>query len=137
MGTVHDLYKRIYGYKTDEININGLRFWHLESMLNQAADLLDRCIRDRAEYYQLSISQALLDLEIQQAEQDDAILRNELKKGLYNYPENATEQVDNDLNDPKSYEAWLNDTVNRMDDVFKLTRKVINQIRKWLLITWP
>jgi hypothetical protein len=44
------------------------RKWHVEALLNQAAVLLDRCIRDRAEYCELLGRRALLDLEIKQAQ---------------------------------------------------------------------
>ena len=39
------------------------RWWHVEPLLNQAADLLDRCLRDRAEYDGLASSSALLDVQ--------------------------------------------------------------------------
>ena len=40
--------------------LHNFRKWHVESLLNQAADLFDRALKDRTEYYELKAKWDLL-----------------------------------------------------------------------------
>jgi len=59
------------------------RFWQLESLLDQAADLLDRCARERTDYDQLRAQWAKLFLEVTEFEQLEAIHEDEIAHGWY------------------------------------------------------
>src|SRR5438105_4692045 len=37
-------------YVPSKERLANFRFWHVETLLNQAADLLDRCLRERRDY---------------------------------------------------------------------------------------
>lgn len=59
---------------------------HVETLLNQAADLLDRCLRDRLEWQDRAAKAATLSLEIQEFRRFDKIHEREIQAGIYVVP---------------------------------------------------
>ena len=68
------------------------RFWHVEPLLDQAADLLDRGMRDRSTYDNLRSLYAKLLLDIMEFESTDAIHREEVDPPTPNPTPGAFEQ---------------------------------------------
>lgn len=59
------------------------RFWHVEALINQAADLLDRCLRERAAWEE-NVSRAFeLRLVVEEFAQLDKIHEQEILAGYY------------------------------------------------------
>jgi hypothetical protein len=59
------------------------RFWHVELLLDQSADLLDRCLRDRAAYDDLRSRFANLVLGVTSFARTDAVLKDEVAANAY------------------------------------------------------
>jgi hypothetical protein len=64
---------------------------HVEPLLDQAADLLDRGVRDRATYDDLAAKAMLLSLEIGEFSQLDTIHQQEEAFGIYELPYNVAD----------------------------------------------
>jgi hypothetical protein len=62
------------------------RFWQVESLLDQAADLLDRGIRTRSEWNELAAKSFNLGLDLEEYYRIDAIHQEEIAKGIYTLP---------------------------------------------------
>jgi len=59
------------------------KFWQVESLLDQAADLLDRCARERTEYDQLRTQWTRLFLEVTEFERYEEVHQDEIAAGWY------------------------------------------------------
>lgn len=57
---------------------SNFRIWHVESLLNQAADLTDRCISDYKEYFMLYGNRSSFELEIEYIEKELELQNNRL-----------------------------------------------------------
>ncbi len=73
-----------FNYKTKEYD-DGFLITHIEPLLDQAADLLDRCLKDRATWDELSIKMFNLAIELNEYKELDAIHEKEEKAGIYEY----------------------------------------------------
>ena len=60
-------------YKPTESQLAQFRYWHVEPLLNQAADLLDRCLGLRAQYNALRAQWFHINNEIQFGRRDREI----------------------------------------------------------------
>ena len=58
-------------------------YLHVETLLNQTSDLLDRCIQERAVFEDESSRAATLALEIEDFLHNDLIHRDEIRNGIY------------------------------------------------------
>jgi hypothetical protein len=65
---------------------SSFRYWHVEPLLEQAADLLDRAVRDRAEWDDKAIRSFALALELSEFRQLDKVHEDEIKSGFYTLP---------------------------------------------------
>lgn len=72
----------LIGYKPTSDSLGRFRKWHVESLLNQAADLLDRCLRDRSQYNDLRFRWEQLEFERKETEQSQALLDEQVKAGM-------------------------------------------------------
>ena len=66
--------------------IQQFRFWHVEPLLNQAADLLDRCIRERTAYFELRAKWMDLKLDMVEFSMLQAVHDDEVAAGWYTLP---------------------------------------------------
>ena len=60
--SIDNLEFRLLGYSPKN-SLTKFRKWHVEALLNQAADLLERCVRDRARVRELKAQWRLLEIE--------------------------------------------------------------------------
>jgi hypothetical protein len=65
-------------YRSNEDGLGKFRYWHVEPLLNQAADLFDRCLKERAEHNAFraqgaSLWQSLLEAEAEERVTDQRI----------------------------------------------------------------
>jgi hypothetical protein len=78
-------------------SVEKFRYLHVEMLLDQAADLLDRAIQSRAEWDELNLRRTLQDLEILEFSALDKIHEEEIKSGVYKVPylqSDATQQAE-------------------------------------------
>jgi hypothetical protein len=61
-------------------------FFHVETLLNQVADLLDRCIQEREKFQDESTRAAKLSLEVKEFLTNDSLLRGLIRDGLFKLP---------------------------------------------------
>jgi len=59
--------------------------WRTEELLNQSNALLDRCLVTRSERDEMSLKATNISLEIMQYEENDQIIEQEIKDGLFTY----------------------------------------------------
>ena len=71
------------GFSWREPDDNQYRYTQAELLLNQAADLLDRGVRDRAEWNDSAVKQFNLNLEFLEFARLDEIHEHEIKAGIY------------------------------------------------------
>jgi hypothetical protein len=64
-------------------NNEDFRYYHVEPLLDQAADLLDRVLRDRAAWDELMIKSYYFAWDIEQFQKFDLIRQNEVKAGIH------------------------------------------------------
>ncbi len=81
-----------FGLDTIPNAVGQFRFWQLESLLDQAADLLDRCARERSDYDQLRSQWAKLYLEVTEFEQLQVIHDKEIAAGWYTIVHDQSKQ---------------------------------------------
>jgi hypothetical protein len=61
-------------------------YFHVETLLNQVADLLDRCILEREKFEDESTRAAKLALEVKEFLTNDSLLRSLIRDGLFKLP---------------------------------------------------
>jgi hypothetical protein len=69
------------GYRPAKTRLAGFRYWHVEPLLNQTADLLDRCTKDTAEYNALRAQWETLLLQTTKAKRDQEIVQDRVQAG--------------------------------------------------------
>jgi hypothetical protein len=80
------------GFKFNPATVSkSFRPQHADILLNQAADILDRCLRDRIEWEDKQVKWASLALEILDFLQRDDIHSREIEAGLYTTPAKEAE----------------------------------------------
>lgn len=77
-------------YVPSEETLARFRFWHVESLANQAADLLDRCLKERGEFDAHMESAVRLDMEIASKQQQTQLLLDRIKKGAHKVEHDTT-----------------------------------------------
>jgi hypothetical protein len=75
-------------FKVDPLNkefqdFEDFRYYHVEPLLDQAADLLDRILRDRAAWDDLMLKSMYFHWDIEQFQELDVVHRNEIKAGMH------------------------------------------------------
>jgi hypothetical protein len=78
-------------YRPAKEALSRFRFWHVESLLNQAADLLDRCLRDRGEYNGLRSQWELMRIVAEKENRDLKILNDRVDAGWLDQPRQLLE----------------------------------------------
>ena len=92
---------------------NEFRYQHVEQLLNQAADLLDRGIRDRAEWDEKRIKAFELGLALLEFEEIDKVHDKEISEGFYTWTAKQSKfEFDAERLAGKSYEAAGQDLHN-------------------------
>jgi hypothetical protein len=71
----------IASHISDTKSLERFRFWHVEPLLNQAADLLNRCLKDQSEYNSLRAQASLLQWDIDRLDAEQSIDESKLNQG--------------------------------------------------------
>jgi hypothetical protein len=87
------------------------RFWHVEPLLNHAADLLDRCLAERAEYDALRAQAAVLTIDIETERERQAIVNERERAGQFNWMYDA---LSKEVNARRTEAALRQDAVNSL-----------------------
>ena len=70
-------------FNADDVDVAQFRMWHVEPLLSQAADLLDRCYKERMEYMSLLTQQKNIELEMMQLNASIASAVQEKNSGVW------------------------------------------------------
>lgn len=114
---------------SDEAEDGDFNFLHVEQLLDQAADLLDRGIRDRFEWDEISEKMLNLSLELNEYKDLDKIHRDEEESGIYDV---ERKQSLADLKAEKTIEQTQNTLAGRVEAELVYGSSSIVEINKAL-----
>jgi hypothetical protein len=103
---------------------------HIEPLIDQAADLLDRCLRDRNAYDENAAKMLQLSLELGEYKELDAIHAEEERNQIYEVPAKQSSSEAFSENIAQSYQDWLKTlTGSLLNSYYSLDK--INEISGW------
>ena len=116
-----------------EPNDEDFSFMQVEPLLDQAADLLDRALRDRATYDELAAKYVRLKMEIEEYAELDAIHAEEEANGVYDVPAavSASEQNATAINHKQR--TWLSGLIQKglEEDFSEDQKKKLLHVETW------
>ncbi len=74
-----------FPFESEPLDDN-FRYYHVEPLLDQAADLLDRGLRERAEYADMAVKRFNLGIEMEEYLRLDEVHQREIEHGFYTLP---------------------------------------------------
>lgn len=105
-------------------------FWHVESLLNQAADLLDRCLAEQGKYDSLR-AQAFMAMSSLRADEEPlAIEEKKVVAGVYDFPLADATFKKTLLNNLVPIEAAARDFLVKIDNLNQLVETKATAVEK-------
>jgi hypothetical protein len=105
-------------------------FWHVESLLNQAADLLDRCLMEQAKYDSLRAQASMAVSSLRADEEPLAIEEGQVTAGAYDFPLNDAIFKNISLNNLIANEVAARTSLVSIDNLNQLLETHASAIEK-------